>query len=219
MKKYFFILLIILFPGFLFSAANKKNGTTDLIFQVEEDDDTTKQKSNSSGPFGFRMGMNLSQITQACNNTKPKHIEGDKYYVYPSKTHPLFKDYIAYIDASEGLYCLQAVSDDIKTNDYGTELKSSFSKIKDRISKTYGNPRIIDKVANDSLYKDDKYWTYALTTGARTYAAVWESKLKDDLIRVFIYVTAKSSFNVGWVNLEYDFTNLPIVEDSQDDVF
>lgn len=220
MKKHFFVLVIILFPVLLFSASNKKTNSSDLIFQVEDDEDTKNQKSNSSGPFGFKMGMTLTQITQACNNVKPRQIEGDKYYVYPAKKHPLFKDYIAYVDASEGLYCLQAVSDDIKTNDYGTELKSSFSKIKDRISKTYGTPRIIDKIANDSLYKDEKYWTYALAQGARTYAAVWDSKLKDDLIRVFIYVTAKNNYkDVGWIKLEYDFSNLSIVEDSQDDVF
>jgi hypothetical protein len=219
MKKLFCVLVIILFPIVLFSASNKKPSSTDLIFQVEEDEDTTKQKSNSNGPFGLKMGMTLAQITEVCNNTKPKQIEGDRYYVYPAKKHPLFKYYIAYVDFSEGLYCLQAVSDDIKTNDYGNEVKSSFTEIKDRISKTYGAPKIIDRISNDSLYREDKYWIYTLEKGARTYAAIWDSKLKDDLDRVFIYVTADIYPEVGWINLEYDFKNKSIVENSQDDVF
>ena len=219
MKKLSCILLvIILFPVLAFSASNKKT-SSDLIFQVEEDENTTNQKSNSSGPFGMKMGMTLEQITQACNNTKPKQIEGDKYYVYPAKKHPLFKYYIAYVDASEGLYCLQAVSDDISTNDYGNEVKIAFAEIKDRISKTYGNPKIIDRIANDSWNKGDKDWIYTLDNGARTYAAIWEGTLKDDLVSVYINTSANWIYKVGWITLEYDFKNKSIVEDFQDDVF
>ena len=219
MKKLFCVLVIILFPIVLFSASNKKSSSTDLIFQVEEDEDTTKQKSNSSGPFGLKMGMTLAQITQVCNNIKPKHIEGDKYYVYPAKTHPLFKTYIAYVDSSEGLYCLQAVSDDIKTNNYGNELKQSFGEIKDRISKTYGNPRMIDVVDSNSIWKGDSYWLTALEEGARIYAAIWERQLKDDLVRVYINTSAIMYKGIGWITLEYDFKNKSVVEDFQDDVF
>lgn len=219
MKKLFCVLVIILFPIVLFSASNKKSSSTDLIFQVEEDKDTTKQKSNSSGPFGLKMGMTLEQITQACNNTKPKQIEGDKYYVYPAKTHPLFKTYIAYVDSSEGLYCLQAVSDNITTNDYGTELKQAFAEIKDRISKTYGNPRMIDVFDPNSIWKGDSDWLTALEEGARIYAAIWERQLKDDLVSVYINTSANWIYKVGWITLEYDFKNKSIVEDFQDDVF
>ncbi len=219
MKKLFCVLVIILFPIVLFSASNKKSSSTDLIFQVEEDENTTNQKSNSSGPFGLKMGMTLDQITQACNNTKPKQIEGDKYYVYPAKKHPLFKYYIAYVDASEGLYCLQAVSDDIKTNNYGTELKQAFTEIKDRVSKTYGNPRMIDSLDPNSIWKNDSFWLTALDDGARTYAAVWDKKLKDDLVYVYINTSAVSYKETGWITLEYGFSNKSIVEDAQDDVF
>lgn len=219
MKKLYSILLVIfLVPVVLFSESNKKTSSSDLIFKVE-DDDTEKQKSNSSGPFGLKMGMTLEQITQACNNTKPKQIEDDKYYVYPAKKHPLFKYYYAYVDSSEGLYCLQAVSDDIKTNDYGTELKQAFAEIKDRISKTYGNPRMIDVVDSNSLWRDVSFWVKALDDGARTYAAIWEHQLKDNLVRVYINTSAISYKEIGWITLEYDFSNKSIVEDSQDDVF
>ena len=163
--------------------------------------------------------MTLAQITQVCNNIKPKHIEGDKYYVYPAKTHPLFKTYIAYVDSSEGLYCLQAVSDNITTNDYGTELKQAFAEIKDRISKTYGNPRMIDVVDSNSLWINASFWLKAVDDGARTYAAIWEHQLKDNLVRVYINTSAISYKEIGWITLEYDFSNKSIVEDSQDDVF
>ena len=118
-----------------------------------------------------------------------------------------------------GLYCIKAISDDISTNKYGTELKKAFSEIKERVSKTYGNPRIIDHVDPSSIWRDESFWLHALDDGARTYAAIWESNLKDDLVYVSISTSAVSYKEIGWITLEYHFSNKSDVEDSQDDVF
>lgn len=216
MKRFFSILLVLLFSITLFAASNKKQDKPDLIFQVEDEAET---KKSSSGPFGLRMGMTLSDITKACGNSKPTHIENDAYYVRPVKTHPLFKYYIAYVDDTLGLYCLKAISDDISTNEYGTEVKDSFSEIKDRITKTYGTPRIVNRLDPSSIWDGDAYWIRALSDGARTYAAIWESNLKDDLVYVSISASAKAYPKTGWITLEYHFSNKGDVEDSQDDVF
>lgn len=176
-----------------------------------------------AAPFGLKMGMTLEDITEVCSGTEPKHIEHDCYYISPTKKHPLFKRYIAFVDNEKGLYCLKAISNDIQTNKYGEELKNEFANIKERISKTYGKPRIIDKLEPDYLHKDEKYWLYAIEEGGRTYAAVWQSnsktQLKDDLTYITIYVSSKSYMNTGWITLQYDFLNKRAVEDSQDDVF
>lgn len=217
MKKIKFVLFIAFLPAFLFSAPKKSN-SNDLIFQVE-DDSTNKKTSNSSGAFGLNMGMTLSEIKNACNKVSPKQIEGDKYYVYPIKTHPLFKYYIAYVDDSQGLYCLQAVSDKIETNEYGVEIKEAFAEIKDRVSKTYGTPKMIDTIDPKSWWQNDSYWLLGISEGARTYSAIWDSQLKDDVSRVSIKVYGNSVWKYGTITLEYDFSNKAIVEDYQDDVF
>ncbi len=194
MKKLFLLLILLAIPVLLFSA-----------------------------PFGFSMGMTLDDLTQACDGVEPEHMEDDCYYVFPVKKHPLFKHYVAFIDDDKGLYCIKAVSDEISANDYGTEIQNAFSEIKERISKTYGRPRMIDEIAEDSLWKDDKYWVYSLAAGARTYAAFWKSsaknELKDDLTAVSIYVSAEKYPQTGWIILEYDFNNMQSVQDAQDDVF
>lgn len=176
-----------------------------------------------AAPFGLKMGMTLDEITEACSGSKPIYVENDCYYVFPVKKHPLFKHYIAFVDNEKGLYCLKAISDDIQTNDYGTEIQNAFAEIKERVSKTYGRPRMIDEIASDSLWKDAKYWVDALVDGARTYACIWESsaknKLKDDLIDVSIYASAQRVPQIGWIILEYDFSNMQAVNDAQDDVF
>ena len=176
-----------------------------------------------AAPFGLKMGMTLNEIAEVCDGIEPQHIENDCYYISPTKKHPLFKHYVAFVSEKKGLYCLRAVSDDIKTNDYGTEIKNAFSEIKERISKTYGKSRFIDEIASDSIWKDDKYWLSALSDGARTYAAIWKSnsttQLKDDLEEVSIYASAQRFPQIGWVILEYDFLNKKSVEDEQDNVF
>lgn len=167
--------------------------------------------------------MTLDEITEACNGSKPIHVENDCYQISPAKTHPLFKQYAVFVDSVHGLYCIKAVSDKISTNDYGTEIKNAFAELEGRISKTYGNPRMIDEIASDSLWKEDKYWVSALSYGARTYACIWESsaknKLKDDLIDVSIYASAQRFPQIGWIILEYDFNNMQAVKDAQDNVF
>ena len=173
-------------------------------------------------PFGLKMGMNKNDVKKACNGTSPEYVENDCYYIYPAKTHPLFKHYVAYIDDEMGLYGIKAVSDDISTNDYGTEIKNAFSEIKERVSKTYGVPRIIDEIDSKSIWKGDNYWVTALSEGARTYAAIWETtinnKLKDNLDYVCIYANA-NYLRIGWIILEYGFSNMNAVKDAQDDVF
>lgn len=195
MKKLFLLLILLSIPVLLFSA-----------------------------PFGFSMGMSLDELKQACGGVEPEHMEDDDvYYVFPIKKHPFFKHYFALVDGDKGLYCISAVSDEISTNDYGTEIQNAFSEIKERISKTYGRPRMIDEIAEDSLWKDDKYWIYSLADGARTYAAFWKSsaknELKDDLTAVSIYASAEKYPQTGWIVLEYEFNNMQAVQDAQDDVF
>lgn len=176
-----------------------------------------------SAPFGLSMGMTLDDLTEACDGAAPEHIEDDCYYVFPVKKHPLFKHYLAFVDDDKGLYCIKAVSDDISTNRYGTEIQNAFSEIKERISKTYGRPRMIDEITSDTLYTDDRDWVYSLADGARAYAAIWEAsaknELKDDLNNVSIYASAKDYPQTGWIILEYEFNNMQAVKDAQDDVF
>lgn len=176
-----------------------------------------------AAPFGLKMGMTLDEITEACNGLKPIYVENDCYQIYPAKTHPLFKQYAVFVDSEHGLYCIKAVSNEISTNDYGTEIKNAFAEIEGRISKTYGKPKIIDELSSDYFAKSEQYWVSQLADGARTYAAIWKSspknKLNDDLDCVYIYTNAQRFPRSGWIILEYDFNNMQSVKDAQDDVF
>lgn len=174
-----------------------------------------------ASPFGLKMGMTLDEITEACNGKRPAHNENDSYLIEPAKNHPLFKYYVVFVDENIGLYYIKALTDEMHTNNYGTELKAAFNSITDRVSKGYGNPEITDEIAKDSIWKDDGDWLNALRDGARTLCAVWGTKkpINKDNIQ-YIGISAKySSFQKGVILIEYQFENYSQIEDEQDSVF
>ena len=90
-----------------------------------------------AGPFGLSQGMSVSEVSKLSEKGfEPTNPDNDDRYIFiPKKKHELFKIYIAFIDNEKGLYGIRAVSEEIKTTDYGTELKNAFSNIVERLSK------------------------------------------------------------------------------------
>lgn len=176
-----------------------------------------------AGPFGLSKGMSVEQISKLSEKgyepTNPNN--DDRYLFIPKKKHELFKVYVAFIDKEKGLYRINAISEEIITNDYGTELKNAFYKMVERLSKIYGTPKILDTVDRDSHLKEDKFWLYALKDGARKLSATWEkgekgTNLPEELDSVSIYVNAKLSD--CFVIIEYKFSNIEEIQEKQDDV-
>ena len=176
-----------------------------------------------AAPFGLKMGMTIEEIAEQCEE-EPSFVKDDIYLIKPIKKHPLFSYYAVYVSEKTGLYQIRAISDSVTCNNYGTEIQNSFNSIKDRIAKTYGKPRIINKVDPTSIWKDDKYWFQALKDGARQLSAIWGEKteLADNLIAVALDCVAdKDAFHYedAHLVLYYYFNNATSVEDEQDDVF
>ena len=121
------------------------------------------------------MGMNLSEITKACGGKRPQHIDDDRYFIMPVKSHPLFKGYTVWVNDKVGLYCIRGESEEFYSNDYGLELKEQMAKIIVPLEKKYGHCKVIDILGdvNVSWYREDAYWMRTLANGARRYEAVW----------------------------------------------
>ena len=183
-----------------------------------------KQAFAAATPFGLTLGMNFADIADVCGGAAPEYIENDSYYFFPVKAHPFFKQYIVFIDKEKGLYRIKVISDEIKTNEYGSELKNAFSDISKRVSEIYGKEKLIDKTSSDSIFlKDDSYWVKTISEGSRKYGAIWKApkkkKSKYNLDNIYMYVTTQTYPQTGWIVLEYNFSNLKLIQKSQDDVF
>lgn len=181
-----------------------------------------------AGPFGLEMGMNLDEITKACGGIRPERLENDdRYWISPTKNHPDFEHYLVWVDGTEGLYCVRAISKEIRTSKYGTELKSFFNEMTERLSKTYGKPEIYDKIKKDVMdfLKKDEWWLHTLQEGSRILEAFWEKDsgkvtMSKDLDYVWLYAdTPKLSYDKGFLVLDYGFINSDEIKKSQDDVF
>ena len=176
-----------------------------------------------AAPFGLKMGMTIEEIAEQCEE-EPSFVKDDIYLIKPIKKHPLFSYYAVYVSEKTGLYQIRVISDSVTCNNYGIEIQNSFNSIKDRIAKTYGKPRIINKVDPTSIWKDDKYWFQALKDGARQLSAIWGEKteLADNLISVALDCVADNDiyhYEDAHLVLYYYFTNSTSVEDEQDSVF
>ena len=195
MKKIILVLILILFPVILFAS-----------------------------PFGLKKGMTLEEIAEQCE-TEPEFIEDDIYSITPIKKHPLFTTYYVCVNKKTGLYKIQAITNSISTNQYGTELKEAFNDIKDRIAKTYNKPIITDRLIKtvNSYYQKEENWFYTLQEGSRELSATWgtSEELKDDLDIIKLYCIASSGLYKGYtrIYLTYTFNNTSEIEDEQDSVF
>ena len=180
------------------------------------------KSGKGKGPFGFDIGMTCEEVKLACDGREPEHISDDRYYVKPKKSHPRFEKYIVWISDVYGLYYIKAISGDIYSSDYGTELKKEFRNILSPLEKKYGRFEKTDTLKSDYYLKDEKYWTQALRDGARTYSANW-CIMKDNysdydgLFGIGLGTTATST-STTQIWLEYDFLNRTAAEEAFDDV-
>ena len=97
-----------------------------------------------------------------------------------------------------------------------------WNKVKDKITKTYGKPRIINEINQASQFSENEYWFYTLKDGSRILAAAWDERtLPDNLFAIALDCVAYNGYLDGEAHLIlcYYFNNFKSVEDEQDDVF
>lgn len=179
-----------------------------------------------AGPFGFKMGMTVDEVQEACRGDEPVPLGTmDIYYVTPAQTHPLFDEYFVRVDEEVGLYMFCASTDYIESDKYGTQIKDSFYNILERLKKTYGTPKVHDELKPETsrLYKTEDNWSYTLQSGDRNFYAIWQntnSKFATDNLEVIeLTVLPKKYGYNACIVLKYFFTNYEIVDSRQDDLF
>ena len=175
-----------------------------------------------SGPFGLEMGMTLEEVTAACGGKEPVDLGGGRYLVQPQKAHPSFQEYVVYVSQTEGLYALTASTKEILSDEEGTTLQKRFHTLVSSVSKTYGECRLIDEIAEGSKLTDDIYWIHTLRTGERKLEAWWlgadGSALSDDVQNIYLAVKS-TSYLKARIALRYRFANFDKAKDTQDSVF
>ena len=175
-----------------------------------------------SGPFGLEMGMTLEEVANVCGGKEPVDLGGGRYLVQPTKAHPSFAEYVAYVSETEGLYALTASTKEILSDEEGKTLQKKFHSLLDSVSKTYGECRLVDEIDEASKLTDDIYWIHTLRTGERKLEAWWlgtdGAAISDDVQNIYLAVKS-TSYLKARIALRYRFANFDKAKDAQDSVF
>ena len=171
--------------------------------------------------FGYRIGMTYEEIKNA-SESEITHIGDDRYFVKPKRGHSLFEKYIVWISPDYGLYYIKAISKDLYTSTYGTEVKDKFQSLLNSLEKKYGEFEKIDKIKSDSVFKSEDYWLYTLANGAREFKAYWfctPDKYQNfggiNIVALGIEATGS---NTAYIWIEYEFLNCEDAKNKNDDV-
>ncbi|MCR5188965.1 MAG: hypothetical protein K6C97_08515 [Treponema sp.] len=179
-----------------------------------------------AGPFGLSKGMTYDQVKEACGGREPVKVAEGRYLIVPTKPHPYFTRYVAWIDAKEGLNYIKAIGADISTNGYGIELRSKYDSIEASLSKNYGTGDKTSLLLPGSIWDDPDDWMKALEKKERYLMTIWSKKygstLPEEITSICIAACAESSSS-GYVCLEYEFSNHETVsaaeKEAEDSVF
>jgi hypothetical protein len=161
-----------------------------------------------AGPFGLTMGMKLSEF----KGLKLARKEPGSYKTKEvPKPHNAFPDYLLLFGPKTGLCKVVALGKVVATSVYGTELRSAFDTLEERLKAQYGKNERLDYLREGSIWNEPKDFMTALFKKERVLASYWSAKegsrMKDELKTIELEVHPLSEENTFMI-VSYDFQNI-----------
>jgi hypothetical protein len=161
-------------------------------------------------PFGFRMGTPASEIRTRFAVTPVEGNPGVFRTTAAPTPHPEFEAYLLVTSPSEGLCKVVAMGRNFDTSDFGTQVRSHYSDIRDALTQRYGEGQEFDHVRSGSLWTESRYFMMGLVRGDRVLQTFWTRERRPDLPQNVsaIAVQAKAaSAREAYINVSYEFAN------------
>ena len=160
--------------------------------------------SNSvAGPFGLEMGKKFEDYPSVTF----KKMEGTSYQVIniPIPNRLMSAYLVAYTEKT-GICFIKAVSKNITTSQYGTELNTQYNSISDALTKKYLGAYTKEKnnfLQSGSIWNEPRDYMMALVKKERYMITSWEAKSNSsDVAEIFLAQKALSQ-EEGYLILEY----------------
>jgi hypothetical protein len=158
------------------------------------------------GPFGLWMGMKLQDLA-----VESEEVAAFKYrIVSPPRPHSAFSDYVLQVAPTAGLCWIKAIGTTIKAGSFGTDLKSKFDEMEQKLLKSYGSFTRTDQLMPGSIWNEPRDWMAGLRSKERYLFSRWDHEsgalLQNGLKAVFLGATAFDS-DSGFIYVEYFFVN------------
>ena len=162
------------------------------------------------GPFGLEMGMTLKDLGN------PEELKNSYYRLLNvPKPHAAFESYIIKVTKKQGLCWIKAVGKNIKTNVYGSELKSEFNEMQSKLESIYGSQKTTDTLLDGSIWNEPREFMRGMVKKERFLISIWDkstkAKLSYELLRVGLMAQAINT-ETGYLIVEYSFINEPLCD-------
>jgi hypothetical protein len=177
-----------------------------------------------TGPFGLHCGMTKNEVIQLVGERAVKESTDYSLLLATApKPHPRFELYRIFFSPQHGLLKILAAGNDVATNGFGLELKTTFTEIQDALSQIYGKPQTFDLLRAGSIWTESQNWTMGLLKKERSLSAFWTDSPFPNHITLIMLEAKALSTEKGYVSLTYEFEGWEAFADSlkakQDTVF
>lgn len=155
--------------------------------------------------FGVQQGDSILK-----HGGKPTPSKG-VYIIQVPQPNPSFESYIAVATPQNGICKVTGVGKSFNSDDYGTELKSLFTRLKTTLQNKYGKSRDFDFLRQGALWKEPREYGWSLYKNERTLASFWNAEQGSTNLGSLngVSLEAKaSSPDSTYVNLSYEFSNM-----------
>lgn len=171
-------------------------------------------------PFGLTAGMKLTDFPQGLTEVAP-----GIHNIPVPRPHPDFPSYLGMIGPTTGLQWIKAVGKEIRTNRFGTALRSAFDDFALRLAKAYGEGRLDDILLTGALWNEPEDFMNALLRGERALMMTWDemsgSTIEAPMASISLLAIAVED-DLGYLAIEYSLDRMDEmrreIEAAQDDV-
>ena len=155
-----------------------------------------------AGQFGFEMGtdVNSYDVSYEQVNTNTYRFKNAPI------NHSAFEYYVVKSYPGYGITYIKAVSHNIRTNVYGTAVRSKFETMEDALSRKYGYGKRYDFLMPDSIWDDAKDWMMGILKDERILTTIWSDQNGSDIpedIDTICLATDAVNRNKGYIVVEY----------------
>ena len=163
-------------------------------------------KDHQDGPFGIELGAPLENYVEG-----DIHNGTDGYSVVPPKKSTLFEHYTVFGHSEVGVCIVQAITEPIDNDEYGSATRSKFSSVVEILTRKYGTPSsTFDDLRAGSIWDEPNEWMRSLEQKNRTLTAIWISTGDDALTESSLQGIALTAVGLsrtaGVLRLAYEST-------------
>jgi hypothetical protein len=125
-----------------------------------------------AGPFGIEFGMNENEVLKV--STLDEKGKNGFVWIKPDKKSSLLSLYAVRIAPSTGVFEIRAIGNTIYTSSYGDEIRDEYAKVKNMITKNYGDPTSeYDYLKSGSIWDETRDWMKGIQKNERVYKSYW----------------------------------------------